>query len=55
MISQVVGFEGKITFDETKPDGAPRKLLDVSYLKNLWVGVIKLNLRRTHFYIQALL
>lgn len=35
MISQVVGFEGKITFDETKPDGAPRKLLDVSYLKNL--------------------
>lgn len=35
MISQVVGFEGEITFDETKPDGAPRKLLDVSYLKNL--------------------
>lgn len=34
-ISRVVGFEGKITFDAEKPDGAPRKLLDVSRLQNL--------------------
>jgi GDP-L-fucose synthase len=27
---QVVGFEGQIVFDSTKPDGTPRKLLDVS-------------------------
>lgn len=32
-ISQVVGFTGALTFDATKPDGTPRKLLDVSRLK----------------------
>lgn len=30
MICSVVGFEGKIEFDSSKPDGTPRKLLDVS-------------------------
>jgi len=29
-VMQVVGFEGSIVFDSTKPDGTPRKLLDVS-------------------------
>jgi GDP-L-fucose synthase len=28
----VVGFEGELVFDATKPDGTPRKLLDVSKL-----------------------
>lgn len=32
---KVVGFKGSITFDTTKPDGTPRKLLDVSKLKKL--------------------
>ncbi len=32
-ISQVVGFTGALTFDATKPDGTPRKLMDVSRLK----------------------
>jgi GDP-L-fucose synthase len=32
MIRQVVGFEGEIAFDTSKPDGTPRKLLDVSRL-----------------------
>jgi GDP-L-fucose synthase len=32
---QVVGFEGEIVFDATKPDGTPRKLLDVSRLAGL--------------------
>ena len=29
-VMQVVGFEGRIVFDNSKPDGTPRKLLDVS-------------------------
>ena len=32
MISETVGFEGEIIFDASKPDGTPRKLLDVSRL-----------------------
>ena len=32
MMKRVVGFEGEFTFDTTKPDGAPRKLIDVSRL-----------------------
>lgn len=35
MIKEIVGFEGKIINDTTKPDGTPRKLLDVSRLHNL--------------------
>lgn len=34
-VAKVVGFEGEITFDTTKPDGAPRKLMNVSRLANL--------------------
>ncbi|WP_406828070.1 GDP-L-fucose synthase family protein [Microbulbifer sp. ARAS458-1] len=34
-MAKVVGFEGKITFDATKPDGAPRKLMNVSRLADL--------------------
>lgn len=32
LIKKVVGFEGELEFDKTKPDGTPRKLLDVSRL-----------------------
>ncbi len=35
MIKKTVGFEGEITFDSSKPDGTPRKLMDVSKLHNL--------------------
>jgi GDP-L-fucose synthase len=35
IMKQVVGYEGKLTFDTTKPDGAPRKLIDVSRLSNM--------------------
>jgi GDP-L-fucose synthase len=35
LIKQVVGFEGEIVQDLTKPDGTPRKLLDVSKLHGL--------------------
>ncbi len=34
-VMDIVGFEGRIVFDATKPDGTPRKLLDVSRLKGL--------------------
>jgi len=35
IIKEVVGFEGDIIWDRTKPDGTPRKLLDVSRLSEL--------------------
>ena len=35
LVKKVVGFKGNITFDTTKPDGTPRKLLNVSKLEKL--------------------
>ncbi|MEK3885265.1 GDP-L-fucose synthase [Paenibacillus sp. PL2-23] len=35
LVSSTVGFEGAITFNTSKPDGTPRKLVDVSKLNNL--------------------
>ncbi len=35
LIKKIVGFTGEIIYDSTKPDGTPRKLLDVSRLHNL--------------------
>jgi GDP-L-fucose synthase len=35
MIAKVTGFAGEIVWDSTKPDGTPRKLMDVSKLANL--------------------
>lgn len=44
MVKEVVGFEGELTYDASKPDGTPRKLLDVSRLTSLgWR--YKINLR----------
>ena len=37
-VAKVVGFEGDIKFDMTKPDGAPRKLMNVDRLKSLGWG-----------------
>jgi len=34
-MKQVVGYKGKLTFDTTKPNGAPRKLIDVTRLSNM--------------------
>ncbi|MBM95693.1 MAG: GDP-fucose synthetase [Oceanospirillaceae bacterium] len=34
-MAEVVGFNGNVVFDSSKPDGAPRKLMDVSTLKDL--------------------
>jgi GDP-L-fucose synthase len=35
IVARVVGYEGKISWDTSKPNGTPRKLLDVSKAKNL--------------------
>jgi GDP-L-fucose synthase len=43
LVCDVVGFTGRLEFDTTKPDGTPRKLLDVSKLTNLgWQAKIPL-------------
>ena len=43
LIKKVVGYEGELTFDSTKPDGTPRKLMDVSKLHGLgWKHQIEL-------------
>jgi GDP-L-fucose synthase len=34
IVKEVTGFEGDLVFDTTKPDGTPRKLMDVSKLHN---------------------
>ncbi|HWO37561.1 MAG TPA: hypothetical protein VNO32_52965, partial [Candidatus Acidoferrum sp.] len=34
-VADVVGFRGKLVFDDSKPDGTPRKLLDCSRLNSL--------------------
>ena len=35
IMKEVVGFQGKLFFDTSKPDGTPRKLIDVSRLSNM--------------------
>lgn len=43
IVRKVTGFEGELHFDTSKPDGTPRKLLDVSRLHNLgWKAVTPL-------------
>ena len=43
LLKKVIGFEGELTFDSTKPDGTPRKLMDVSKLHQLgWKHQIEL-------------
>ena len=43
MISRLSGFGGKIEWDSSKPDGTPRKVLDVTKMKNLgWAPAISL-------------
>jgi len=43
IIKEIVGFEGELKFDTSKPDGTPRKLMDVSKLKSIgWEPSISL-------------
>lgn len=42
-ISKVIGYKGELVFDSSKPDGTPRKILDVSRLRSLgWESSISL-------------
>ncbi len=42
-VAQAVGYQGQITFDTSKPDGAPRKLMDIQHLNRLgWTATIPL-------------
>ena len=44
MIQDITGYRGKIMWDETKPDGTPRKVMDVSRINVLgWQAQIPLN------------
>ncbi len=51
LIKDIVGFEGELIFDTSKPDGTPRKLLDVTKIEKLgWTPKIDLNegIRQTY-------
>lgn len=44
IIKEIVGFNGNLVFDKTKPDGTPRKLVDVTKLNSLgWKAKISFN------------
>jgi len=43
LVKQIVGFEGELIWDSSKPDGTPRKLMDVSKINNLgWKEKVEL-------------
>ena len=56
LIARVLGFTGRLVFDPSKPDGAPRKLLDVGKLNALgWrprIGLAE-GIRQTHDWYRA--
>jgi len=56
IVGRTVGYEGELVFDTSKPDGTPRKLLDVSRLKGLgWQATTTLEagLRQTYDWFCA--
>ena len=57
LIKDVIGYHGEITFDTSMPDGAPRKVLDGTKLKNLgWEAKTSLQegIRKTYqWYLKA--
>ena len=56
MICDVVGFEGELAWDTSKPDGTPRKLLDVTKIRALgWRPSITLRdgITRTYDWFRA--
>ena len=43
LVVEAVGFEGEVVWDATKPDGTPRKLIDVSKLHSLgWTHKVEI-------------
>ncbi len=58
LIKDVIGFEGEVEFDSSKPDGTPKKLLDVSRLKKLGWNFktdLEFGIQKTYkWYLQSL-
>jgi GDP-L-fucose synthase len=53
LIAEIVGFRGQLVFDTTKPDGTPRKLLDISRIRSLgWQPTISLRQGIESVYLQ---
>jgi GDP-L-fucose synthase len=55
LVSRVVGFDGELVFDTSRPDGTPRKLLDVSRINSLgWKAQTGLEegIRRTYAMVK---
>jgi GDP-L-fucose synthase len=55
LVMSVIGYRGRVIFDASKPDGTPRKLLDVSRLKDLgWQAKIplKTGIERTYAWFK---
>ena len=43
LVAHTVGYEGDVLWESTKPDGTPRKLLDVSRISRMgWTAVVDL-------------
>lgn len=56
LISKVIGYEGQIVFDTTKPDGSPRKLLNSGRLQSLgWSPKVDLEIGLQKTYAQFLM
>ncbi len=56
LIASIIGFQGQLRFDTSKPDGTPRKLLDSGKLRSLgWAPVISLRegILRTYRHLLA--
>ena len=51
LIKKIVGFKGKVIFDNTKPDGVYKKVLDTKKVNKLgWKPVISLKSGLTKYY-----
>lgn len=58
MLKEIIGYQGALVFDDTKPDGMPKKLLDVSRIRQLgWHHEVSLTdgLKRTIEWYQSTL
>ena len=58
LVADIIGYKGAILWDESKPDGTPRKLLDISRLNNLgWKHSVSLEIgieKTFNFYLKDL-
>ena len=58
LVKKIVGFEGELQFDTSKPDGTPKKLMDSSRLRAMgWFPKIDLErgITETYYHVKHLL